>query len=62
MVSTDTTFWASAMAIVNVERVGSLVVVMTTIVQEATDGVSRIDKIALDGSEENKLILRQELS
>ena len=51
MVSTDTTLWASAMAIVNVERVGSLVVVMTTVVQEATDGVSRIDKIALDGSE-----------
>ena len=51
MVSTDTTFLALAMAIVKVDRVGLLVVVMKTVVQDSTDGVSRIDKIALDGSE-----------
>ena len=51
MVSTDTTFCALPMAIVKVDKAGLLVVVMKTLVQEATDGVSRIEKIALDGSE-----------
>ena len=41
------------MAIVRVEKVGLLVVEMKTVEQDATDGVSRIDKIALTGSEHN---------
>ena len=53
MVSTDTTFLALAMATVKVDRVGLLVVVMKTVVQDSTDGVSRINKIALDGSKKN---------
>ena len=52
MVSTDTTFWALAMAIVRVDRVGLLVLVKT-VVQDTTDGVSRIYMITLDGSKIN---------
>ena len=55
MVSTDTTFSASAMAIVNFDRVGLLVVVMKTVVQDSTVGVSRIDKIAFVGSKKIRI-------
>ena len=50
MASTDTTFWAFAMSIVKVDMVGLPAVVMMTVEQDVTDGVSRIDRIALDES------------